>query len=151
MIERWIGPAASKAAETVLRSLPEWFGLEEPIRGYIRAAGALPTYVATETGTPRGFMTLEQRSPLVREIVVMGVLPQWHRCGYGRDLVAAASDIVRGDGGRMLLVKTLGPSHPSREYARTRAFYEAIGFHSHTETTDVWGETNPCLFMFKPL
>jgi hypothetical protein len=48
-------------------------------------------------------------------------------------------------------VKTLGPSHPDVHYARTRSFYEALGFIGLEETTAFWGEANPCLIMVKAL
>jgi hypothetical protein len=47
-------------------------------------------------------------------------------------------------------VKALGPSHPSIN-ARTRSFYEALGFIALEETTAFWGEANPCLIMVKVL
>ena len=43
-------------------------------------------------------------------------------------LVAAIEDDLRADGARMLQVHTVGPSFESASYARTRAFYEAVGF-----------------------
>jgi hypothetical protein len=48
-------------------------------------------------------------------------------------------------------VKTLGPSHPSEAFARTRRFYEALGFIPIEETTAFWGESNPCLILVKSL
>lgn len=47
-------------------------------------------------------------------------------------------------------MKTLGPSHPSPEYAATRRFYEACGFRGLEELHDLWPD-NPCLIMVKPL
>jgi hypothetical protein len=42
-------------------------------------------------------------------------------------------------------------SHPDVNYARTRSFYEALGFIGLEETTAFWGEANPCLIMVKVL
>jgi ribosomal protein S18 acetylase RimI-like enzyme len=48
-------------------------------------------------------------------------------------------------------VKTLGPSNPDPGYARTRAFYEALGFRPLEELKQIWDEQNPCLIMVKQL
>jgi len=79
------------------------------------------------------------------------VLPDRHRRGIGRELVEAAAAQVAANGTRLLQVKTLGPSEPSADYARTRSFYEAVGFIGLEETTAFWGEANPCLIMVKVL
>jgi ribosomal protein S18 acetylase RimI-like enzyme len=46
-------------------------------------------------------------------------------------------------------VKTLGPSRPDEHYAKTRAFYEALGFRPLEEFKQIWDENNPCLVMVK--
>ena len=150
-IERCQGAAAGEVAERVLRALPEWFGLDEPLRAYVHDGSTLQTLVARATRGAVGFLTFKPQTVAAAEIIVMGVLPDWHRCGIGRSLVAAAEDMARSDGARLLQVKTLGPSKPSVEYARTRAFYEARGFLPLEETTAFWGDANPCLVMVKPL
>jgi len=48
-------------------------------------------------------------------------------------------------------VKTLGPSRPNEEYARTRAFYEVMGFRPLEEFPQFWDEKNPCLILVKRL
>jgi GNAT superfamily N-acetyltransferase len=134
-----------------MRALPRWFGLEGPLRDYADAARRLPTLVAREGPACVGFLTLAQRTPEAAEILAMGVLPDRHRRGIGRRLVEAAAERAAAAGARLLQVKTLGPSHRSEHYARTRAFYEALGFIALEETTAFWGAENPCLIMVKPL
>lgn len=51
---------------------------------------------------------------------------------------------------RLLEIKTLGASHPDKGYARTRHFYEGVGFLA-LEETGLWGEGTPCLIMVKPV
>jgi hypothetical protein len=65
--------------------------------------------------------------------------------------VQAVEHDLREQGARLLEVKTRGPSGHSVEYARTRAFYEAVGFLPLEERTDIWGPENPCLISVKPL
>jgi hypothetical protein len=50
----------------------------------------------------------------------------------------------------LVQVKTLGPSRPDANYARTRLFYEASGFQPLEELHGLWG-VNPCLIMIKVL
>lgn len=123
-----------------MRALPEWFGLEEPLLEYVEAARTLPTLVAAEGRRDVGFLTIRQHTPVSAEILAMGVLPDRHRRGIGRRLVEAGGGDVAADGGRLLQVKTLGPSHPDVHYARTRACYDALGFVALEETTAFWGE-----------
>jgi GNAT superfamily N-acetyltransferase len=151
VVEAADGARAARAAEAVLRSLPEWVGLEEPLLAYIEAARTLPTLVATDGTKDVGFLTLARHNVHAAEIVAMGVTPDRHRRGLGRRLVEAAVGLVAADGVCLLQVKTLGPSHPSAGYARTRAFYTALGFVPLEETTAIWGDANPCLIMVRPL
>jgi ribosomal protein S18 acetylase RimI-like enzyme len=134
-----------------MRALPEWFGLEEPLLEYVEAARTLPTLIASEEKRDVGFLTTKQHTAGAAEILAMGVLPDRHRHGIGRALIETAAADVAGKGTRLLQVRTLGPSRPSVGYARTRSFYEALGFIAMEETTAIWGEANPCLIMVKPL
>ena len=50
-----------------------------------------------------------------------------------------------------LQVKTLSDKHPDAGYAKTRAFYLAMGFRLLEEFPDLWGPTNPCWQLMKAL
>ena len=134
-----------------MRALPGWFGLEEPLLEYVDAARTLPTLIASEASRDVGFLTIKQHTAGSAEILAMGVLPDRHRRGVGRELVEAAEAVLAPTGTRLLQVKTLGPSHPSANYGQTRRFYDALGFIGLEETTALWGESNPCLIMVKIL
>jgi coenzyme F420-0:L-glutamate ligase/coenzyme F420-1:gamma-L-glutamate ligase len=136
----------SRIAESVLRDLPEWFGIEEATQGFIEAAAGLPTF-AVEPDV--GFLCLKQHTPRAAELYVMGVRREHHRRGVGRDLMAAAGSWCRRHGIRYLHVKTLGPSRSSRGYDATRAFYEAVGFVALEELHELWDEDNPALILVK--
>jgi coenzyme F420-0:L-glutamate ligase/coenzyme F420-1:gamma-L-glutamate ligase len=136
----------SRIAEAVLRDLPEWFGIEESTRQYVEDAATLPTF-AVEPDV--GFLCVKQHTPRAAELYVMGVRREHHRRGIGRALVAAAESWCRAGGVRLLQVKTLGPSRPSRGYDATRAFYEALGFVALEELHGLWGEDNPALILVK--
>lgn len=116
-----------------------------------RAPARCRTLLAREGSTDVGFLTLKPQTAAAFEILAMGVIPDRQRCGIGKALVEAALRYTLDGGARLLEVKTLGPSHPSENYARTRAFYESLGFIPMEETTAFWGDANPCLILVKPL
>ncbi len=135
--------------EPILRALPEWFGIEGATAQYIRDVDALPTFVAFEDGRSIGFMTVKQHFPQSAELYVLGVLQEMHHRGVGRALLARAEAYLREQGVEYLQVKTLSASNPDPGYAKTRAFYEAMGFKPLEEFPTLWDEANPCLLMVK--
>jgi ribosomal protein S18 acetylase RimI-like enzyme len=147
------GPLLNRSSICVplLRMLPDWFGIEEAILDYERQIEHLPTFLAKEDGRVLGFLSLKQHNPFAAEILVMAVHPQAQRGGIGRALVEAAEAHARGLGLEYMQVKTLGPSHPDEGYARTRLFYEALGFRPLEEFKQIWDENNPCLVLVKRL
>jgi len=141
----------------ILRSLPEWFGIEEATQMSIDDARRSPTWVAyqiseeDESGESVGFVTLRTHFERASaEIHCMGVMPDVHRSGVGRRLIAFAEDHLRDEGVRFLQVKTLGTSKPCEHYDRTRAFYLAQGFTPLEEFADLW-PGNPALMLVKVL
>lgn len=143
--------AAEKAdCERILRSLPEWFGIEEALVDYVADIASMDTWGAFEGDTMRGFITVRRHFERAGEVHVMGVDEAHHRRGIGKALLRAAEDWLAEQGVRWVQVKTLGPSHPDEGYARTRAFYEAHGYEPLEESESRW-PGNPCLQMIKPL
>ncbi len=136
----------------LLRGLPEWFGIEEAITAYVTRSADLPTYVATLDGRAVGVLVLEHHDDRLAEMYVLAVDRRHHRRGVGRALVGAAEADLARAGTAYLQVKTLGPSHPSPEYAATRAFYRALGYQGLEELpADTLWPGNPCLVMVKHL
>ena len=138
----------SRLATAVLRALPEWFGIEEATRAFIDDVAGLPTFAA-EDGA--GFLSLRRHGSRAAEIHVMGVLPDRHREGVGRALVLAAEAWCAESGVELLQVKTLAKAHPSAHYARTRAFYEALGFVPLEVFPEQWRPGSPALQLVKPV
>jgi GNAT superfamily N-acetyltransferase len=147
------GPCLGKASvcEPILRSLPGWFGIEEAIVHYSIEIDRLPTFLACDAGRVIGFLSLKQHNPFSAEVYVMGIRPEMHRSGIGRALISQAQEWLKGQGFEYLQVKTLGPSHGDPSYARTRAFYLAVGFRPLEEFRQIWNEQNPCLVMVQRL
>lgn len=134
----------------LIELLPAWFGVPESNAGYIDSAMRLPGFVAKVGDDSVGILLYRRHFPESAEIHFMAVAPGWHRRGVGRALVTAAEADLRGDGCRLLQVKTLGPTHLDQGYADTRTFYRAAGFLPLEENTEVWPGT-PCLVMVKAL
>ena len=138
----------SRLADTVLRALADWFGIEESVRRYVDDVAALTT-LADESGA--GFLSLRRHGSRAAEIHVMGVLPDRQREGVGRALVRAAEAWCAESGIELLQVKTLAGTRPSEHYARTRAFYEALGFVPLEVFPTLWGDHEPALLLVKPV
>jgi ribosomal protein S18 acetylase RimI-like enzyme len=141
----------ASACGPILRDLPEWFGIPQATDQYIKDIQEQPTLVASVAGEAVGFLTLREHSEYAAEILVMGVRPESHRQGVGRALVTSAEQYLRQRGVEYLQVKTLSVRHTDESYARTRAFYSAMGFRPLEEFPQLWGEENPCLQMIKSL
>lgn len=138
-------------AERVLRDLPDWFGIEEAILGYIAAAGRMPMLAAEADGAAIGFASLERATASAIDVHAIGVLRAWHGHGAGRALIEAAAERAWAEGCRLLTVKTLSSAHPDPFYAATRRFYERCGFVPVAELPELWGPDNPCLLMARVL
>ena len=148
------GEQAPRFVDALLRSLPEWFGIESSIVDYVESAGHLPTYLAFPADKARkepiGVLLAARHFRGAAEIYLMAVDRSLHRSGVGRALVEVLERDLIADGVSLLQVKTLGPSHTDPGYTKTRLFYEAMGFAPLEEIHDLW-PGNPCLIMIKVL
>jgi GNAT superfamily N-acetyltransferase len=159
---RWLvttGRPDPGTVDRLLRSLPEWFGIESSIIEYVEAAGTLPTYLAwpgprsavpAAERQPVGVLLAARHFPAAAEIYLMAVERSLHNRGIGRALIEALETDLAADRVGLLQVKTLGPSHPDPGYRRTRGFYQRMGFEPLEEIGDRW-PGNPCLIMIKNL
>ena len=148
------GPQTGLASqcEPILRSLPEWFGIEPAIVQYSRDIDALPTFLALDQDDqPIGFMSVKQHFSEAAELHVLAVRPEHHHRGVGRALLQRVEAWLVEQGVRILQVKTLAPSAQCEHYDRTRRFYEAMRFVPLEEFPTLWSERNPCLMMVKAL
>jgi GNAT superfamily N-acetyltransferase len=141
----------AEICESVLRALPDWFGIEESTLGYIEKSRSLVFFAAEDAGTPVGFAAVKVHTACAAELYVTGILEAYHRQGIGRQLVERCADRCRELGLRFLTVKTLDVSAESELYDRTRAFYLAQGFLPLEVFPALWDPGNPCLFLAKPL
>src|ERR1700722_15459906 len=89
---------AGAISADILAALPRWFGFPASVAAYVESAESGPTVVATLDGRDCGILNLLLHTPSAAEIVVMGVLPEWHRTGIGHALLAEA-EARRGEAG----------------------------------------------------
>ena len=138
------------AVEQILASMPEWFGIPEANASYVEDVAALPSYLAVEGFEVVGVALLAEHFPESRELHLLAVRRERHRQGIGRLLVEAVVADLRAAGGRLLEVHTVGPSHESEGYARTREFYLAVGFVAMNELQRIdW--SGPTLILVRQL
>lgn len=135
----------------VLATLPTWFGIPESVTDYVAKAEENPTVVATMGDDGVGILTLLLHTPYAAEVYVMGVRPEHHRHGIGRQMLELAETWLRARDIEYLQVKTLSPRHPDPGYVNTREFYFAVGFRPLEEFPDLWQPENPALQMIKTI
>ncbi|MCY7322348.1 MAG: GNAT family N-acetyltransferase [Phormidesmis sp. CAN_BIN36] len=136
--------------EPILWLLPKWFGIESAIVHYVQEIDHLPTLLAWNQKQVVGFLSIKQHNEFAAEIYVMAVHPQFHQQGIGRQLVETAERELLKLEVEYFQVKTLGFSSPDPNYAKTRKFYESLGFKPLEEFLNLW-KGNPCLQMVKRL
>jgi len=133
---------------SVLRSLPQWFGIENAIIDYSHDLGNLDGFAAFDGDKLVGFVGLKRYQTRSVEINVMGVLPDYRNMGLGTRLLEKVESSLSNEI-RLIHMKTLAPSHPDESYRETRAFWEAKGFIP-MDAHELWGDANPCQVMVKP-
>ena len=133
----------------VLESLPQWFGIEEAVRDYTEAVRHSPFVAADLYGKPIGFCAIKVNHDMNADLYVLGIFPEFHRLGIGKQMIEFVTNHCRGRGIPYITVKTLSSIHPDEGYRKTRLFYEACGFRPFEEFPTLWDEANPCLYMLK--
>lgn len=125
----------------LLQANPHHFGIPDAIEEYSHKAKKQVVFSDKER---KCVLSLIVHSPKVIEIDAMAVHPQYHQQGFGRCLINQCIIYGRALGASILLVKTLAASHPDSYYAKTRKFYEALGFMPGQQYPTLWGTANPC-------
>jgi len=141
----------SAICNAILRELPEWFDIESAIVDYVEQAQTMPFYAAFDDNMPVGFVAIKVHNRYTAEVYVMGIQETHHRAGIGKRLIAQCEAYCSKNKIEFLTVKTLADLAESKEYERTRLFYEAVGFRPLEIFPLLWDESNPCLFMAKSI
>ncbi|MDR0272160.1 MAG: GNAT family N-acetyltransferase [Clostridiales bacterium] len=141
----------SKICNEILRSLPEWFGIEASIVDYVQQVQSMPFYAAFDCGMAVGFVAIKIHSKFSSEICVIGILKTHHSQGIGKKLIECCELFCKENKIEFLTVKTLDESRECEEYNKTRLFYLSAGFKPLEVFPTLWDEDNPCLLMAKCL
>lgn len=140
----------SEICEVVLKTLPDWFGVESAVLEYVEKVKQTLFVVAYIDERAVGFISVETINPSSSEIYVMGIMPGHQRLGLGHQLLSNAIEVLNEKGVSYLLVKTLSDKRPDEHYDQTKRFYLKEGFVPIYEL-DIWGPENPCVLMIKNL
>lgn len=138
-----------KECEFILRSLPEWFGIEESTQNYIESIKSLPTYTARLNDKVIGFVSVAMHHEKSAELYVLGILPKYHHSGIGKSLIKFIEKDLKNKGIVYIQVKTVSPEAGDEAYGKTYQFYRACGFSPLETIKDFWDLNNPCVFMIK--
>lgn len=130
-------------ARKILEALPEWFGIPEAREQYISDSVNQQFFAAMKAGESIGFLCLNKTGKDTMELTVMGVLKEFHCCGIGRRLFAAAKEKAVKEGFSFIQVKTVQMGH-YEDYDKTNKFYIKLGFKELEVFPTLWDEWNPC-------
>ena len=147
MVEQIKDPAARQAnARKILEALRDWFEVDESREKYICDCADWIFLAAKEKDEYAGFLCLKETGKDTVELAVMGVLKEFHRHGFGRQLFDAAKKIAREAGYSFMQVKTVQMGvYP--DYDITNRFYLACGFKELEVINEIWGDEIPARFM----
>ena len=137
----------SELVKEILSDLPEWFGLPESTKSYIKEASSLDLWLAKDHSGNMAFITLKETSNDTGEIHSMAVKKAYHRRGLGRKLYEQLEAHAKSKY-KYLQVKTVDEGNYA-EYDQTVAFYKSLGFSKLEVFPSLWDEWNPCLLMIK--
>lgn len=146
------GAAKSAYTRKVLEGLPQWFGNEQALNGYVADVAPLHFWAAMDANDQCvGFFAVKTHYGHTGDIYVCGVQQEHHRSGIGRALYRLAEAHFIQIGCKHIIVKTLSDISPNESYKKTRKFYEGVGFEPLITLPELWDEDNPCLIMIKTL
>src|SRR5262245_49261822 len=148
---RIVGPRldAKDQCEAILRSVPQWFGIEEALVQYVSDSADLPTFAVQSEKRLEAFLTLSEHFPNAWEVHCMAVRADARRQGFGRLSMAHAEDWLVNRGVDVLQVKTVAQKKTPSPYDETRPFYYAMGFVPLEMFPELWAPQNPCLQLVK--
>jgi len=121
----------SSICRDIINALPEWFGIPQSTQKYIKGVAAKDCFaIFGENDVPAGLIAIKYHFGEIAEIWWMGVSPERHRQGIGQTLFEAARQRAVEKGCKHMVVLTLSELSADERYARTRQFYERMGFRT---------------------
>lgn len=149
----WINDNSQKPliVKEVLETLSKWFGIKSAIEDYVKESKKYPLLNVLHNNQTIGFLSLKPTSNYALEVYVMGLKQEYHRQGIGKTMIEHAIKYANNHNYTFITVKTLDAFRENEEYAKTRLFYESVGFIPIETFKTLWDENNPCLFLILPL
>lgn len=139
----------STIAAYILADLPEWFGIEESTKEYVKAVKNYPMFVAYDKGAPIGFYSIREENKDVLDMYVLGVLKKFHNKGAGTLLQKHVDKYSALKGYKYQMVLTLAEKAKSKEYLQTRNFYLKMNYFDFYQNDSIFDSNNPCQIMMK--
>jgi ribosomal protein S18 acetylase RimI-like enzyme len=134
---------------SILRKLPEWFGIEKSIQDYVNTVHEYPFWAAFDNDNCIGFFSGKIHHNRTGDIYVCGIDPNYHGKGIGMLLYNELEKYFIQNNCEYIIVKTVDEINPEKHYTQTVKFYESIGFKKLITLPEVWDKNNPCLIMIK--
>lgn len=123
---------SSKIAEGLCRkittNLPEYFGLEEASESCTIGIHSRTNLAAKIDCDYVGLISVDFPYPNNVNIYWMGILPDFHRQGFGKQLAEAAFKLEKINRAKTITVETLSPSESDDNYLKTYKFYQSLRF-----------------------
>lgn len=135
----------SNACASIIRELPDWFGIPEANVHYITNIADKDAFAANDGEQTVGLIALKYHFQKNAEIWWMGILPAYQGQGVGADLFKAAQKQALQQGCKNLLVTTLSDRSDDVFYKKTRNFYTKMGFRPFLEYNE--HDKNPMMWM----
>ena len=133
----------------IIESLPEWFDLPNINEHLWKSASVLPMICASMYDKVIGYASLKNHYDCNCEIYSLGIFPEFHRQGIGKQIIKEIERYSMKNNLRYLTVKTLAERSKNQSYSSTRAFYRQVGMQKLEEFESLWKE--PCAYMIKVL
>ena len=137
-----------RISRKILEALPNWFGIKEAREEYISDCESQYFFAAEKDREAIGFLCLKQTGKDTVEVSVMGILPEFHRQGIGKELFALARQYALEKGFSFMQVKTVQMGCYDI-YDDTNKFYKSLGFKEFEVFPTLWDEWNPCQIYIK--
>lgn len=146
-----LGPDLNRRddCEAVLRSVSEWFGIEESLLMYAEDSVKMPSFALEEDGALLGFVTLLEHYPESWEVHCIAVHGSRRGSGIGTRLLEHAERWLAGKGVRFLQIKTMDTEEGDQVYGVTQKFYLAKGYSRVEVFPTIWSPKHPALQLIK--
>ncbi|MCK5130514.1 MAG: GNAT family N-acetyltransferase [Clostridiales bacterium] len=138
-----------KIADNILRSLPEWFGVESSTKEYVNGLNNKTFFAAKKKDEYLGFFAIDEINTDVANLYVLGLKKEFLHQGMGTKIYAEVEKHLKDHHFKYVTVYTVSSKSADTNYAKTRSFYFKLGFSEVYENSGIWDKNNPFLLMIK--